>query len=180
MKDIYKLKELILKEIDFAQVLLNYNVEFVYSPELVDEVQLKCPFHGKDVKPSARYYRETQTIFCWVCRKRWDIIQFIKDKEGYSFRGALLYIVNKYQLDISGIPDDPDLFTEDKKTISADSVKIINAEKKLRSLRNKITSKKYGILVAAYYMILYKSSEGKSISEDIKKYINKLDSIEIG
>jgi hypothetical protein len=180
MKNAYKLKDLIIKEIDFSKVLLDYNVEFTYNPELVDEVQLKCPFHGRDVKPSARYYRESQRMFCWVCRRSWDVIQFIRDKEGYSFKGALLYIVNKYQLDVSVIPDDPDLFSESNKTVSVDSVKVINIEKRIKGFRNKISYKKYGVLVTAYYMILYKLSKGGDISGDLKKFKSKLNTIKIG
>ena len=180
MKDPMKVKDLILKEIDFSRVLLDYHVEFTYSPELMDTVQLRCPFHGQDNKPSARYYRDSQSVFCWVCRERWDVIGFIMNKENLPFISALFYIVNRYQLDISVIPDDPELLSEKKKTVSVVSVKVINAEKKLKGLRNSIVPEKYGILVIAYYMILYKSSKGNDVTEDIDKFNKKLDTIKMG
>ena len=60
MKDIEKLKDLVLEKVDLAQVMLDYKVNFVFNPLKVDEAQFKCPFHGQDTKPSARYYRATK------------------------------------------------------------------------------------------------------------------------
>ena len=180
MKDPEKLKELILEEIDFSQVLLDYNVDFVYSPELVDEAQLRCPFHGQDNKPSARYYRETQSMFCWVCHKRWDVIGFIMEMEQVYYKSALLYIVNKYQLDVSSIPDDPTFNLEKKKGISKVTVDTINAKKSIKGLRFKISFERYRALVAAYYMIMFKSSKGGDILSDIQKLNSKLNTIQIG
>lgn len=180
MKNPNKLKELILEEVDLSQVLLDYGVDFVYNPKLVDEAQFKCPFHGKDNKPSARYYRETQSMFCWVCHKSWNVIGFIMDIEQLYYKGALLYIVNRYQLDISLIPDELELISEKKSTASVVLVRVINAEKKIKRFRGKISFKRYNALITAYYIIMYKSSKGGDISEDIQKLNIKLDTIQIG
>ena len=40
MKNPKKLRELILREVDMARVLQDYGVDFVYNPQLADEVQL--------------------------------------------------------------------------------------------------------------------------------------------
>jgi len=33
----------------------------------MDEEQFSCPFHGKDTKPSARYYKSTDSCYCFTC-----------------------------------------------------------------------------------------------------------------
>ncbi len=180
MKSPEKLKELILSEVDLSKVMIDYGVEFVYNPELVDEAQLRCPFHGKDRKPSARYYRETQTMFCWVCHKSWDVIRFVMEKEQMYYKTALLHIVNKYQLDISVIPDEPEFIIEKIVPISDTSVWTLDAEKKIKEFRNKLIYKRYSALVTAYHIIMFNSSKDIDISEDIQKLNNKLDTLKIG
>lgn len=180
MKNLERLKELILDEIDFSTVLLEYGVDFVYSPQSVDEAQLRCPFHGKDNKPSARYYRETQTMYCWTCHKRWNVIQFIMEMEQFYFKGALLHIVNKYQLDVSLIPDDPEFKKDNILDISKVSVDTISAKRKMNEFRGKLSFERYNVLCTAYSMIKIKSLKGGDISQDIPKLNNKLDTIKIG
>lgn len=179
MKNLVKLRELVLKEVDFAKVLLMYDVDFMYNPELVEEVQLRCPFHGKDNKPSARYYRETQSMFCWVCHKRWDIISFIMDMEHFSYKGSLLYIINKFQLDVSQIPDEPE-FKEEKVSVSKELIETFTVKRKIREFRGKISFERYRALCSAYYMVMFKSYKDGDISSDINKLNNKIDTIKIG
>ena len=46
--------------------------------------QVHCPFHPNDSHASARIY-ETNTMYCWVCSKSWDVISFIQDFKGIDF-----------------------------------------------------------------------------------------------
>jgi hypothetical protein len=122
VKDLTKIRDVILEHLDLTQIMLDYGVEFIYNPLHMDEVQLRCPFHGKDNKPSARLYKATNTCYCWVCQKRWNGIDFIKEKEGFSYGAALSYIIKKFNIDISAIPDMPE---------KADNPKLIESERKL-------------------------------------------------
>ena len=180
MKNPEKLKELILEKIDLGKVLMDYDVDFVYNPEYVEQAQLRCPFHGSDNKPSARFYRDTQSMFCWVCRKRWNVIQFIMEKEQFYYKSALLFIVNKYQLDVSVIPDDPEFKSEKRVLITNIGINTISAKQNIEKLRGKILFERYRALCTAYYMITYKMSKGGDISNDIEKLNNKLNTIRIG
>jgi len=191
MKDPQKLKELILEKIDFTQVLLDYNVNFVYDPRRVDETQLHCPFHGTDIKPSARFYKSTQSLFCWVCRKRWDVIAFIMDKENMFFLQAIRFLIKKYKIDISFIADSPEFVMSKsipstidnyEKFISGNQsnidLKIIG--KKIKSFKRKIPFKKYNALSTAYHMLDYMFFKGNDISSDLIKLKNKIKGIKNG
>jgi hypothetical protein len=50
------------------------------------EEQISCPFHGADVKPSARVYpgdaQGPSHVWCYTCQKRWDAIGLWKEFGG--------------------------------------------------------------------------------------------------
>lgn len=174
MKNLNKLKELLLKKIDLTRIMQDYNVDFVFNPERTNEVQFRCPFHGEDNKPSARLYRETQSAFCWVCRKRWDIISFVMEKENINFGGALRYLIKKYNIDISSIPDGPSV--EPVKYNSVPVIKQImsNVDMKINELKYKIPFEKYNILCAVYDNIAFKISKGINVMSSAEKLESKI------
>lgn len=174
MKDLKKLKELILEKLDIAKVMEDYNVSFVFNPNHVDEVQFRCPFHGEDNKPSARLYKETNSAWCWVCRKRWDIISFVMDKENLSFRGALGHLIRKYKIDISSIPDGPTI--EPLKEYSVPKIKKIMSEIEIEisDLKYKIPFEKYNIFCAVYDNIEFRMSKNHDVLSSAEKLKEKV------
>jgi len=183
MKNLEKLRELILKEVDMTQVLLDYNVDFVFNPTLVDESQLRCPFHGDDKKPSARFYKNTQSMFCWVCYKTWDVIQFIMEMEQLYYVRAIMFLIDKYKLDTSSISDEPVLepvTSINGKTISDKSVETKLLRKKIRDFRGKLEFDRYKALSCAFYMVMFKMFKGGDVTEDLKKLGDKINTIQIG
>lgn len=67
------------------------------------EEQISCPFHGRDSKPSCRHYPDTNTIYCFTCKKSWDPIRFIMGKRGMRFKEALDYFGKKYGIETAGL-----------------------------------------------------------------------------
>ena len=177
MKDPVKLKDLILQSVDFLQVPSQYKAQFVFDPRRADQAQLHCPFHGVDRKPSARYYKATQSMFCWKCHKSWNVISFIMEKENFGFGEALRYITSRYGVDISLIPDEPEIKTE-RKTTSETSVKLIAIESTLRSLRGGLEFEKYRALCAALTMARYSDSCDKDVSGMLVKIEDKLQKVQ--
>ena len=177
MKDPQKMKELILEKVDLTEVMISYGVEFSYNPRALHEVQFKCPFHGQDNKPSARLYKETKSCWCWVCHKKWDVISFVQDKESLTWLGAVLYIVDRWRVDLSVIPDTPTLDLVRPK--SADSVKerIFGLKKHIRSLKGKVDVQKYAALVTAWQMVSYVITQGKNPTESLSKLETKVESL---
>jgi len=173
MKDIRKLKELILEKVDLSEVMLQYGVKFVFNPHRANEVQYKCPFHGHDTKPSARFYRETKSCWCWKCHKYWDVVEFIKDKENLKYVSAILYIIKRYNIDTSSIPDAPDL-SEEKFFGNELNANLLLTKNHIRIKRGQAPLVKYGALVTAWYMVAYHQSLGHNISEQLSKLDQKV------
>ncbi len=175
MKDPIKLKELIIEKVSLADLMVSYNVEFQYDPRLAAEVQFKCPFHGRDTKPSARLYNQTKSCFCWVCRKSWDVVSFVQEKENLYFKQALLYLINRYKVDTSSIPDVPqidfktnEVKTEDKR------VMFKRIHMNLLSLRQKLPFEKFRALCGLFFMMKYQDSLEVDVLENLKKIEEKI------
>ena len=61
--------------------------------------QVQCPFHGHDNHASARIY-ESNTMYCWVCSKKWDVIEFVRDIKKYDkFADACRYLEELYNIE---------------------------------------------------------------------------------
>ena len=84
VKDSVKLRSLI----DY------YNIECESDAEIT---QLHCPFHGYDAHASARIY-ETNSMYCWVCSKTWDVIEFVKDYKNLKFKDAVVFLEDMYSI----------------------------------------------------------------------------------
>ena len=176
MKDLIKTKELIIEQLPLVDVMLRYRVGFVFNPRGADQVQFKCPFHGRDNKPSARLYNTTNSCYCWVCKKSWDVVSFIGDKENLNFVQSLKHIVEYYKIDTSSIPDDPTL--EIKTTvISEASVQLGCLRSSIKDIKYKIPLDKYKTVCLVYMMLEYAVYNGKFIVDDFKKLDNKIISL---
>ena len=49
------------------------------------EQQVRCPFHGKDNKPSARIYPDSDRFYCYVCKESLDAFSFFTKHVGLDF-----------------------------------------------------------------------------------------------
>ena len=174
MKDPLKLRELIIEKVELIDVMKHYKVKFAYSPDHADEAQFSCPFHGKDNKPSARYYRATKSCYCWVCRKKWDVVGFIRDKESLGFNAALWHLINWFHLDVSSVSDDPEFLLPKKDPVSEETIKSIMLKNKIQELKGKVPFEKFNVLCSAYMMIMYEASRGIKILDKMDKLQSKM------
>lgn len=178
MKDPLRLKELLDEKIDMAQVMLDYGVFFAYNPKSLSEAQFQCPFHGKDKKPSARFYKNTKSAWCWTCQKRWDLIGFVMEKEQAGFISAIKILIDKYNIDTSSIPETPKLEYQKADEVYHSTIIEIGILNKLKDLRKrKLLFEKYNVLCSLYLKIKYQFSLGKNVIIDAKKIENKLESL---
>ena len=145
------------------------------------EEQLSCPFHGKDNKPSARYYAETDTMYCWTCQKRWDVFGYLGEKKDYDFGSSVKFLVQKFGIDTSAMPDieervkRPDLNKSEKK-INRKSILLLKMEDRVVSLRQKIPFVKYNSL--AFKLVVLKSNEdSESFTSDCELLIKEIKDI---
>jgi len=162
MKDFEKLKEHIKKHVKLGVQLRN-DGRITYD---LDEEQIHCPFHGVDNKKSARYYRETDTIYCWVCKKVWDILSFTSEKRGSNLREAINYLVDFNRLDISAVPEQVDALIQgitgpQKVELDHKKIFLMQLHDYIISLREKIELEKYNRLVFSYMTLKYSVTDDK-------------------
>lgn len=93
--------------------------EFGQGEMLIDEatsIQIACPFHGADAKPSARFYplgsgREYEIVRCFKCRENWDSINLYAKFKGIEFMDSLKDLERRFRVRIPKRPDAPE-FTD--------------------------------------------------------------------
>ena len=99
LKDYWKARTENLKDqISIFDVLDLYNIEYRYKDV---EVQFPCPLHGdgSDKSFSARAYQDTDTTYCWACKKVRDQIQWVRDFEGTSFSETIKILEQKFNIE---------------------------------------------------------------------------------
>jgi len=182
MKDPIKLKDLIVEKLDISRLMVDDGVKFIYNPIGASEVQCKCPFHGEDNKPSARFYRNTNAFYCFKCKKAWNPVSYIMEKEGFSFVQSVIHLINRYNIDTSSVPYDPEfkltkavkLKAVDMENINDPETRIISARNKILDHKGKMPLEKYKALCFVYYTIYFKMSKGENIINDINKLESKM------
>lgn len=177
MKDIKKIKEILLSNKCLGNLLKG---ESLVSFKGAEE-QISCPFHGPDNKPSARYYFESDTVYCFTCRKSWDILRYVKDKHDLDFKSALKYVLERFSIDISYLPevtDQLDRFSVSSKkiTISKKTLFLAKMQDQVTTLRGKASFKAYNELVFRFLKL--KNNEVKErFLTDSKDFIDLLKGI---
>lgn len=58
--------------------------------------QIRCPFHGTDLHPSARVYPADNSFYCWTCKKTYTPVSAIAAYHGITFIEALQSVEEKY------------------------------------------------------------------------------------
>jgi hypothetical protein len=174
MKDIVVVKQIIAESITLGDVLK----EDVGISLDIDEIQLSCPFHGVDAKKSTRYYRDTDTMYCWVCKKSWDLYGYVSQREALAFNKTVDFIVKKYRIDISKAPDvfsggeTSPMFAKRRVEVDGKALAVEKIKNYLVKLRGKIEDEKYIRLVFAFMLLKHNTPE-----ERFRADSNKLASI---
>ena len=88
----------IRSNIDLAQVLETYGYAVVSGADR--EQQFSCDLHGDgaDSKPSARYYPDSNSWYCFACGRSSDAIATVMEKEGIGFSEACLGLEKQHGL----------------------------------------------------------------------------------
>ena len=155
--DFQEFMEAVSKSVSMSDLLSEYGTQL--QTPMVEE-QISCPFHGKDRHPSARHYPETNSIYCFTCKKSWDPFHFLMEKKGLRFMEAIDYIGKKYSIETSGMAYQSDGSRrvkfqkpgakEQKKELSLEEQMMIARgaiEGKILRCRGKVPAKKYMDLV---------------------------------
>lgn len=86
-------------EVPIAQVLNWYGYR-VDSSNVEREQQFSCDLHGdgRDSRPSARLYPESNQWYCWACSQSRDAVATVRAKENKTFWDALDILEKRYGL----------------------------------------------------------------------------------
>lgn len=156
MKDLKVVKDLILQQVTLGEILKSKGLIY-YA---LDEEQFSCPFHGADRKKSSRYYRETDSTYCWVCKERLDLFSWMMKQEGLSFSGVINSFVSTYRIDLSKLPDTIEKsienhYKKDEIKISARKVYTEKLSNVIHTLKYNVDFDQYKRLVLGYMMLKY-------------------------
>ena len=88
----------IRNEVPLDQVLENFGYAVVSGSDR--EQQFSCDLHGdgSDGKPSARYYPESTSWYCFACGRARDAIATTMEKQGASFSDACRLLESQFNL----------------------------------------------------------------------------------
>jgi DNA primase len=100
-----------MKDPKEVRALINDNVSLheifeevgIHLPQVIKPQQMSCPFHGQDLSMSARYYPETNSMYCFCCKEAWDPISFWMKYSETRFMAAADRLSKKYKVDLSKI-----------------------------------------------------------------------------
>ena len=89
----------IREQVPMAQLLSDYGYN-VIGDAGDREQQFSCDLHGdgQDGTPSARYYPESNSAYCFGCGRTRDAITWMMEKEGLQFGDACAKIERKFRL----------------------------------------------------------------------------------
>lgn len=84
-------------EVPITQVLMHYGYRVRENER---EQQFQCDLHGsgRDNKPSARVYPDSNSWYCFGCDKTRDAIETVRAKEGVKFWEAVKLLEQAYGL----------------------------------------------------------------------------------
>ena len=84
----------IKEHVSLRKVLDYFNIQVLGQGEVE---QLSCPFHGKDKHASARIY-STNTMYCFTCKKYWDVISLTQELLKLTFVKTLEYLEKTFNV----------------------------------------------------------------------------------
>lgn len=96
------------QHLSFRQVYAHYGFRWLSD----DSHQLSCPFHAKNTdaggqpverNPSARFYKATNSVYCFACSDWWDALRFIQKREGFGVQRALDFVSGKLGVDVGKV-----------------------------------------------------------------------------
>ena len=86
------MKDEILNNITMVDIINKYGINH-------NRRKMSCPFHGHDKHPSAQIY--DKYFHCFTCGKHLDVIGFVQELFGISFREAMQKINEDFDLGLN-------------------------------------------------------------------------------
>jgi hypothetical protein len=101
------------------------------------------------------------------------VVTFAMQKESLNWIDAIKYLLRLYNVDTSGIPDDPDLSIPQKE-VSPVQVRMLRMRRNILELQGMVPFEVYRALCAAYMMIRIAMDRDVDVLESVIKLEEKL------
>jgi hypothetical protein len=154
----------------------------VEVPDRSIDYQVRCPWHGTDNKPSARYYGSGPNphFYCFKCKIQLNSVGIYAKHRSISFMEGLKELERRFSIKISKSPDHS--IEQNEPSVYDDIPTLINIiEKKLARLRDKCPMNNYVKFCRLMDTIQYDyDATSKATPEMIsalKKLISKMDDV---
>jgi len=88
--------------------LLNYYGVYLRPDQLKSygTSQISCPMHGLDTHKSAKFYEDSNSIYCWACGKQFSVIDLVMEKENLSVGNAIAFLMHYVDEPFVEVPED--------------------------------------------------------------------------
>lgn len=162
MKDFESLKRRISEYVTLGDLLVADGK--IDVPNM--EEQYSCTFHGADLKKSARYYADTDSSYCWVCKRRWDVFSYVQQREAMTFWQAVSHLVREYRIPTDDLPDAIEETRRrrmESPTVKVDgsALMVERLSQAIAMLRGRLEDEKYERLVFGYMLLKHMTPEEK-------------------
>lgn len=133
MKDPRLVRELVAEKVPLQNLLESTGNHLAQT---IKPQQISCPFHGVDTSRSARFYPDTNSMYCFACKKSWDPISFWMKHQGIGFMEAARQLSSQFGVDLSKIADVKafklDQFEKSKKGVDKRKMALYLLESRVR------------------------------------------------
>ena len=135
------------RRVSCEDVLARNGVRLRYGGHKAE--QFSCPFHGKDNKPSTRFYPsegdKPEGVWCFVCQERWDAITLFKKFEQFEgpFTRLLATIERSFGLTPPEMPREA-LRLDEQESVNTETQQLFEVcERRLKGAKNSFTLEGY-------------------------------------
>lgn len=96
--------QLVDEAVDMLDVARRYKLAWSEGDGRDRPRQIHCPMHA-DTTPSARYYPDTNSLYCWTCQKSAGPTGLVVALEGCNWHAAAEMLAAWYNVDLTPDPD---------------------------------------------------------------------------
>lgn len=165
-------------KVGIGDVLARYGYPLKYGGHKPE--QLSCPFHGKDNKPSTRFYPsegdKPAGVWCFVCQEKWDSITLFKKFEQLeeSFTRTLTQMERTFGLETPDIPREAVFVAAESPLVREVEQLFGVCERRLQGAKSRFTMSGYLQVGSVLDRLKYQSTHGKRPPEDVLKVLQQV------
>ena len=168
----------IRRQVSCEDVLARNGVRLRYGGHKAE--QFSCPFHGKDNKPSTRFYPseggKPEGVWCFVCQERWDCIALFKKFEQFEgpFTRLLSTMERSFGLTTPEMPREATRLDPDE-PLHAEVEQLFDVcERRLLGSRESFSMRSYLALGSILDRLRFRLEHGQTTGPDARQVLQQV------